>query len=156
MFGETKKDAKRNEQFDKNISQFVEDMSDRSVSKGFLILSSVALIISWLFVLLFSNFAVFFYDKLGGFSSKPVFFVLFVPFLAGFVFAYSVFRLKFPDMEENKLLESDLMASLDYQNNSNKRWLLWIFSILTGLANVVLLIIVSSALNKNSLYLFDF
>jgi len=156
MFGETEKDAKRNEKFDKNISQFVEDMGDKSVSNGFLILSGIALIISWLSVLLFSNFAVFFYEKLGGFTSKPVTIILLVPFFAGFIFAYSVFRLKFPDMEENKLLESDLMASLDYQNNSNKRWFLWIFSILTGLANVFLLIVVSSVLDKNGLYLFDF
>lgn len=155
MFWETKKQAKINEDFDQSISQFVEEMADNRVRRGFLILSGIVLSTGWLFVFLFSNLAVLLSEKFGGFTSKPVVIVLFVPFLAGFVFAYSVFRLKFPDMEDNKLLESDLMASLDYQNNSNKRWFLWIFSILAGLINVVLLILVSSVLNNNGLFLFE-
>ena len=156
MFGESKKQAKINADFDKNLSQFVDDMAHRRVQRGFLFIAGAVLGLSWLCVFLFSNFAVYFFDKLGGIASKPVFFLLCIPFLAGFAFAYSICRMKFPDMEENKLLESDLMASLDYQSSSNKRRFLWIFSILTGLLNVILLAIVSSVLNKYGLYLIDY
>ena len=52
--------------------------------------------------------------------------------------------------------EANVLASLDYQNNLNKRRLLWIFSILTGLTNVLMLIIVGSVLDIYGLYLFDF
>ena len=156
MFWESKKDQIRNEKFDQNLTRFVEDLGDVSRLRKVLYFTLIFHVISWLFVLLFSNIGVFLVDKFGGFTAKPVFFALSIPFFLGFASVYSIFRLKFPDMEENKHLNSDLMASLAYQNNSNKRWLLWLCAILAGLFNVALLIIVSLILANKGLYLSNF
>ena len=141
-----------NENFEKNLTRFVEDMGDSSWLWKVLYFTVIFHILSWIFVIFFSKIEVFRANRLGGLTSKPVFISLSIPFFLSFALAYSIFRLKFPDMEENKTLDSDLMSSLEYQNNSNKRWILWMFSILAGLFNVALLIIVSIILENYSLY----
>ncbi len=156
MFWESKKDEIINEKFDQNLTQFVEDLKDVSWLRKVLYFTLIFHAVCWIFVLFFSNIGIFLADKFGGLTSKPVFLALSIPFFFGFTTVYSIFRLKFPDMEENKHLNSDLMASLEYQNNSNKRWILWLCAILAGLFNVVLLIIVSLILANKGWYLLDF
>ncbi|HSK73854.1 MAG TPA: hypothetical protein VK892_19305 [Pyrinomonadaceae bacterium] len=83
-----------------------------------------------------------------GLSDKLGISLLGFPFGFGLFIAYCLARLKFPDIEDNKNLESDMMASFSYQANSTKRWFIWLFSILAGVINVILLVLVTLLLNN--------
>ena len=67
--------------------------------------------------------------------------ILGVPLGLGLFAAYCLLRIRFPDVEDNKNLASEMMASFTYQADSTRRWYIWLFSIVAGLANVALLIL---------------
>lgn len=71
-------------------------------------------------------------DKLGiGLLAIPLFFTAFT--------VYSLFRFKFPDIEEQKL-DSEMMSTFAYQKNSAKRFWIWVGSFATGTVNTLMLI----------------
>jgi hypothetical protein len=74
-----------------------------------------------------------------GLSDKLGISILGFPFGFGLFTAYCLCRLKFPDIEDTKNLESEMRASFNYQSHSTKRWFIWLFSILFGVINVILL-----------------
>jgi ABC-type antimicrobial peptide transport system permease subunit len=76
-----------------------------------------------------------------GLSDKLGISILGFPFGFGLFTAYCLCRLKFPDIEDTKNLESEMMASFNYQSHSTKRWFIWLFSILFGVINVILLVL---------------
>lgn len=155
MFWNTEKNEKINAEFDENFSEFIELLENRTMLWRILSFCLFCLFSVWVFVFFFSNIFLSIVRVLGGFTSKQTMLLLGIPFIFGIVSAYSAFRLKFPDMEENKLLDSDLMASINYEQNANKRWLIWIFSILFGLINILLVIFTAIFLDDNGLYLFE-
>ena len=59
----------------------------------------------------------------------------------GMFFAYSLLRLRFPDVE-NQNLEADVMATYSYQAHSTFRWRVWLASAVFGVVNLLLLIAV--------------
>jgi hypothetical protein len=67
--------------------------------------------------------------------------VLGIPFGFGLYLTYCIFRLRLPDIEDNTRLDSEVMASFAYQKESTKRWFVWLFSVLGGVVNVLLLIL---------------
>jgi hypothetical protein len=73
-------------------------------------------------------------------SNKVGMLLLGVPFGLGLYVAYSLCRLKFPDIETNKSLAGDVMGSFNYQASSAKRWYVWLFAILCGVLNAGLLV----------------
>ena len=155
MFWNTEKNEKINAEFDENFSDFMEVLANRAWLWRVLSFCLFCLFSVWAFVIFFSNVFLAIVRVLGGFASKQTLLLLGIPFILGIVSAYSIFRLKFPDIEENKLLESDLMASIKYEQNANKRWFIWIFSILFGLINILLVIFTAIFLEDNGLYLFE-
>lgn len=155
MFWNTEKNEKINAEFDENFSDFMEVLANRAWLWRVLSFCLFCLFSVWGFVIFFSNIFLAIVRVLGGFTSKQTLLLLGIPFILGIVSAYSIFRLKFPDIEENKLLESDLMASISYEQNANKRWFIWIFSILFGLINILLVIFTAIFLENNGLYLFE-
>jgi hypothetical protein len=100
-------------------------------------LSLLANFLIWLIVLSAPEAVIVFYVSLGGVSSKLSNILFFVPVASGFMSAYSLFRWKFPDIEENRNLASGLMASFEYQNHSAKRYLIWLLSMIAGVSNAI-------------------
>lgn len=80
------------------------------------------------------------FDRVHEVSDKLSKIVLAVPFALGMAITYSAFRLKFPDIEEQNL-NADVMGSYAYQTHSQKRWLVWLFSTVGGVINLLLIIV---------------
>lgn len=78
-----------------------------------------------------------------------------IPFGFGLYLAYTIFRIKMPDVEENKTLNSDFMGSMDYQTAANKRYYVWTASILAGVLNAILITIMCLTLDSKRLYIFS-
>jgi len=146
MFWESEEDEKLNEKFDAGLSGLVDGLSDRTRLFRFLWISIALNIVLWLSVIFFHEFVNERYRQLLGASNKIGIGVLIIPLALGFFITYSLCRIKFPDIEENKL-QSEMMSSYNYQSRSMKRWYIWLFSICGGVLNAVLLILANLYLN---------
>lgn len=147
MFWGSEKREKENEKIAANYSQIAEDLGDKSFLFPFLWICIIGNIAVWLSVFLMPNLVYEGFSLVFGLSDKLGISLLGFPFGFGLFTAYCVARLKFPDVEDNKNLESEIMASFSYQANSTKRWFIWLFSILAGITNVILLVLVTLYLN---------
>ena len=154
MFWNRKKQEKQDEETAQTLIDFAEELNSPFVAYRLLWRFLLINIIIWLLVLLFPNFFVRLFEILG--NGKLSMVLLGVPFGFGLYLAYIIFRIKIPDVEENKTLNSDLMGSLDYQTASNKRYFVWTLSILAGVLNIVFITIICFILDSKRLYLFDF
>lgn len=147
MFWETKKSEKENEKIAADYSQIAEDLGDRRLLFRFLWICLTGNIIIWLCVFLIPNLVYKFSSLIFGLSDKIGMSLLGVPFGFGLFFAYCLARLKFPDVEDDNNLESEMMSSFNYQTRSTKRWFIWLFSILAGVTNVVFLVLTTLVLS---------
>lgn len=146
MFWETKKDEIVNEKFDAGITRIIGGMSNKIFLLRFLWISASINLAVWLCVVFFHQAVNQAYTRVFDLSDKIGVGILVFPLMFGFFIAYSLCRLKFPDLEENEL-QSEMMASYSYQAHSMRRWYIWLFSILGGVLNVVLLFLVNLYLN---------
>jgi hypothetical protein len=146
MFWEDEKEEKRNEKFDKAVSGFVDDLSNRTLLFRYLLLGVSLNAALWLVVLVFYETVNQGFIRLFNLNNKIAVLVLGFPLMFGFLITYTLCRLKFPDIEDNNL-QSEIMASYAYQAHSLKRWYIWLFSSLGGVLNVVLLFLVNLYLN---------
>ena len=147
MFWETKKSEKENEKIAASYSQIVEDLGNRRFLFRFLWICLAGNIVIWLCVLLLPNLVYKVFSSIFDSSDKIAVILLGFPFGFGLFSAYCLARLKFSDIEDNKNLESEMMASFNYQSHSTKRWFVWLFSILIGIINVALLVLTTLFLN---------
>jgi hypothetical protein len=147
MFWETKKDEIANEKFDESLTKIVDGLSNRKSLFRFLWIFAALNVFIWITVSLFHNFVNERFRQIFDISDKAGLGILLVPFFIGIFITYSLCRLKFPDIEENKL-QSEMMASYSYQAHSMKRWYIWLFSIFGGVLNVVLLVLLNLYLNE--------
>lgn len=154
MFWNNKKQEKQDEETAQTLIDFAETLN--SSKQAFQILRRYLFlnIFIWAIVLIFPNLMVILFGILG--SGKISIFFLGIPFGASLFLAYTFFRIKFPDVEANKTLDSDLMSSMNYQSSANKRFYVWTASILTGIFNTILFIVFAYILNQYGLYLFSF
>lgn len=121
-----------------NMIEIVEALGYRQNIFRLLTFSAMVNLLIWVVAILFADrvYTVMSYvvpDKIAAI-------VLGIPFAAGMFMAYCLFRLKMPTIEDNKHLDSDMMASFAYQSDSTKRWLVWIVSVVAGVVNVAILI----------------
>ena len=125
----------------------VDAMSDRRVLlRNVVVLGAVNLLI-WLSVLLFSGGVREGFSQVWEGSDRIAKIVLAIVFGIGMWLTYSLFRLRFPDIEEQRL-DSEVMGSFAYQTNSTKRWMVWVLSAVGGIVNVGLLALVAMALSS--------
>lgn len=99
----------------------------------------------WLCCLLFPFDIRDAFERVHDLNQKFSIIVLTVPFSLGVLITYGLFRIKFPDIEEFEL-DSEVLGSYAYQRNSQKRWLVWLFSTVGGIVNLILLIIMVMAI----------
>ena len=149
MLFESKKSEKEDEKIAASQMQMIEDLRNRRFLFRFLYVCTAANFIIWLSVILFPNFVYESFSRVFNLSDKVGVAILGIPFGFGLYNAYCLFRLKFPDAEDNKDLQSDMMASFNYQAHSSKRWFIWLFSIIFGVINLVTLIFANFTLSGN-------
>ena len=140
MFWETKKSEKQNEALDRNLTEIVENLGQRAALLRFLAVCLTGNALVWLAVLAAPQLTHQGFGLAFSLSDKVGMAALGLPFGFGLFAAYCLLRLRFPDVEENKNLDSDMMASFQYQAHSSKRWFIWMASVLCGVINVLLLI----------------
>lgn len=129
-----------NDKVAESLNQGIEALANRRTLFYFLIFCGVANAILWLCVILFADWVTEIFLRVSDVNEKISAMVLGIPFGLGTFFVYSLFRLKFPDIEDQNT-ESDVMGSYNYQNHSTKRWHIWLVSIIGGVLNVLLLVI---------------
>lgn len=149
MFWDTKKSEKEDEKISAAYSQIVEDLGDKRFLYRFLLICIAANLFFWFGVLLFPNFVYDTFSRISDVNDKLAVTFFGFPFAFGLFMAYCLCRLKFSDIEDNKNLESDMMASFNYQSHSTKRWYIWLFSVLIGILNIFLIIFVTLTLSNN-------
>jgi hypothetical protein len=129
---------KQDDLMDAAVSKFVEKADGRRRLLTILGLSLLGNFLIWMIVLFTPDAIMFTAALIGGFSSKLRNVLFLIPVASGFMSAYSVFRMIFPDIENNRNLATGLMASFEYQNNSGKRYAIWILSMIAGVLNTAL------------------
>lgn len=128
------------DRFAERLNENVEAMADRRYLLQYLFVLGTLNILLWLSVLIFPG------DVRAGFGTvwdtndKLAKVTLALVFGLGMWLSYSLFRLKFPDIEEQRL-DSEVMGSFAYQEHSTKRWAVWLFSVVGGILNVLFLIL---------------
>ena len=124
-----------------NLIEMVEALADRRFLNRFLLLCVSLNVVCWLVTILFADWVFeamsrILPDKIGAL-------LLGVPFGLGMYITYMLIRIKTPDIEDNRQLDSEMMASFSYQAHSTKRWFVWMFAVIGGVLNVLLLIAVN-------------
>jgi hypothetical protein len=128
------------------MNRVIEELSDRRTIYRVLIFLGICNVLLWIAVVIFPSNIRNLFETVIGASDKIGMALLGIPFGLGLYLTYSVFRLKFPDVEEQNI-ESAPMGSYGYHAHSNRRWMVWVFSVVGGILNVLFLILVDIGLS---------
>lgn len=117
----------------------VDSLSDRRTLLRFLAICLAMNLIIWIIAIVFADGVYAAMSRI--FPDKIGMLILGIPWGAGMYATYCILRLRSPTIEDSKHLDSDLMASFAYQSASTKRWFVWLFAVIGGMVNVLLLVI---------------
>ena len=121
-------------------------LDDQRLRRRFFLLFAGLNTMIWLLAVLAPNSINYIVWSIVSQSNKVGLAILGIPFAAALFSTYALLRMKFTALEDNKQLESHMMASYQYQADSTRRWFVWVGSAAAGAANVLLLIGVNSYL----------
>lgn len=139
---------KRDDLVAKAVDHGVEALSDRKTLIGYLALILSLNIILWAAVI-FRPYEMREAAESVNTTSNMILVIIFgVIFGFGMWITYSLLRLKFPKIEEHNL-ESGVMATLAYQDQSSKRWFVWLVSVIGGVTNLLSMILIDILLTDN-------
>ena len=135
-----REDSKRDTEIAKNFSKAVDSMADRNILRRFLLIGVLTNFLIWSAVFLMPEKIYQGFSLVSSMSDKIAIGLLGIPLFFTAFTVYALFRLKFPDIEEQKL-DSEMMSTFAYQRNSAKRFWIWIGSFSVGIINTILLIV---------------
>jgi len=130
----------RDEEFAALLTSAVDALSHRRTLWTYLAILGSANAIIWLSVIVFPR------DVMGGWFTVTDLdhrfgaVLIAILFGIGMWFTYSLFRLKFPDLENPKF-QHEVLSSFNYSMHTTKRWRVWLFAVIGGVLNVLLLVI---------------
>ncbi|HUF04546.1 MAG TPA: hypothetical protein VMM38_10260 [Aridibacter sp.] len=150
MFGNSEK---QDEKVGEGVVAFTELLSDTRFLYRTIQIFGVLNITLWIIAVLFADRVIGLVDLLGRFGDKPRLVPFVIPFFAGWVLVYSLARLQSPDLEDRKLLDSDVMGSIAYNSEANRRFFTWIVAILAGVLNALGFIFAVNAMSTSGLTL---
>ena len=119
------------DRFAEKINANVEAMSNRAVLVRYVLVLGAVNLLIWVNVLLFSGSVRDGFSQVWEASDRIAKVVLAIVFGIGMWLTYALFRLKFPDIGEQRL-DAEVMGSFAYQSNSTKRWMVWVLSAVGG------------------------
>jgi hypothetical protein len=129
----------RDDEFARLINRNVDALSDRRTLKLHLAIVGIITFLIWLSVLLFPRDVAEAWGKVSELDDKITAVIIAINFGLGFWLTYSLFRLKFPDLEQ-KRLDGEVFRSFRESEHSLKRYRVWLASTIGGVINVLLLV----------------
>jgi hypothetical protein len=142
------KEEEENSRIFNRFLKQLEKLAENYSLSYFLIFAIGGNIAIWLLVLFFP-LLIFTIAEYASLSDKIYKWLLVIPFFFGTFFAYCLFRLKFPNVEDQQNLGSDLMSTYSFQTNATKHWKIWLVSIAIGVINTVTIVLVDAKLSGN-------
>ena len=130
---------RRDEEFAALVSRNIDAMSDRRTLRLYVTFLAAANALVWLSVILFPKDVGRAWATVNDLDEKIGLAVIAIVFGLGLWLTYSLFRLKFPDLEDPEF-EKDVLASFNYSEHSTTRWRIWLVSVIGGVLNVLMLI----------------
>jgi hypothetical protein len=132
---------RRDEEFAELLISGTEALGHRPTLKLFTIISGTLNLIYWICVLLFPRDILDAFETIGGLGDRLVAIVLVFVFGSGLWFAYSLFRFRYPDLEKDPI-EEGVLSSFAHQENSYRRFRVWLMCVVFGVLNLLALAIV--------------
>ncbi len=133
-------DSDKHEKLAENINKLLGSVSTRQKLLRFLYICIGLNLLIWISIVLFPVDVYYAFSRVHEMNDKMSKVVLAIPFTLEMAITYLIFRFKFPDIEEQNL-GSEVMGSYAYQADSQKRWLVWLFSTVGGVLNLLLVIL---------------
>lgn len=140
---------RRDEQFAAIVSRNVEALSDRRTLKIYILVLGSINAFLWLSVLLFPRDVAKGWELATDVNDRVGAFMIAIIFVLGMWLTYSLFRLKYHDLE-NPNFEDEIFASQSYSDHSVKRWRIWLLSVIGGAVNLLVLLITEGYLVMGS------
>lgn len=134
MFRPTKKSEKRDAETAATLTDLQDSLADARFRRRFFALFASLNLAVWIVGAVFANRLYYLFTEVVGLTDTPGIIAMSLPLGFGFYSAYSLLRQWFPDIEDNKQLDSDMMSTYAYQSDSTKRWYIWVAS--TGFAAI--------------------
>lgn len=141
MFWESEKQQIKDEETAAKHTELVELLGNRATLVRFLWLCLGLNTIIWIAIFIVPQEIFSIFASVIEVNDKLAAIVLGIPFGLGVYSAYCVMRLKFPDVEENKNLQAEVLATFAYQTSSSKRYFIWIAAIVAGILNAFLMVL---------------
>ncbi len=139
---------RREERFDRVLTQNVEAMSDRQSRKRAILILSGILLLIWAAVLIRPYDVLSAFEKVGAFEEKIIGLVIATIFGLGVWLTYGLFRMRFPDL--NKRTESsEVMSSFADQESSTRNVRVWVMSVAGGFLHLLALAVTFGLLVSN-------
>jgi hypothetical protein len=138
-YGESRE--RRDEEFAALVNSRIDALADRRILWLNIAILSFANLIVWLSVILFPADVLHAWQTVDNLDEKIAFTVLAITFGLGMWLTYSLFRLRFPDIE-NPRFDEEVFASFSYSLHSTKRWRIWLAAVVGGVLNALGLIFV--------------
>lgn len=137
MFWENEKEDTK---IAKNYTAIVDSMAERKVLWRFFLIGILTNFLLWSAVFLMPEKIYQGFTLVSGLSDKLGMGLLAIPLFFTAFTVYSLFRFKFPDIEEQNL-DSEMMSTFAYQSKSAKRFWIWVGSFAVGVINTGLLVL---------------
>jgi len=144
MRGFWQADSDDDDQVAETLSRSVDAMSDRRTLLRFIYILGTINLLIWASVLFVPAAVRDGFNRVWNVNQKISMIVLALVFGVGMWLTYALLRLKFPDIEDQRL-DHSVMASFAYQSLSIKRFKVWSISAVGGILNVALLMIADIA-----------
>ncbi|HKP71077.1 MAG TPA: hypothetical protein VJV05_17450 [Pyrinomonadaceae bacterium] len=114
-------------------------MSDRRVLGRFFFVTLALTVLCWSAVLFFPAAVREGFETVFAVSNKLSIAFLGLVFGMGMFLAYTAFRIRYPDIEDQSL-DSELMGTLSFQSRSARRFRVWVVSTAVGSVNLLFLV----------------
>ena len=124
------------------FSRGLDAMDDRPTLKTLFFILMGINSFYWILVLVFPFKVMEAFDLISEFSDKGVMLAVGVVFGTGLWITYILFRFKFPDLESPPTPTGAVMSSYSHQNLLERRFRIWLASVIGGVVNFFALFIV--------------
>lgn len=137
IFGPTKKSERQDEETAATLVEVSEALGIESVRRRFFRRFALFNLAIWAIAAIFSSWLYYLFTEVFSLTDTPGVLAVVVPMIVGFFGAYAFLRGRVSGVEDNKQLESDMMATYQYNADAAKRWFVWVGSVTFGLLNAL-------------------
>jgi len=140
MFGSSKRSEKRDAETAAVVAKVAESLGDTKFRRRFFLLFASLNAAVWMISTIFASQLYHLFTEVFSLSDTPGIAAISLPLGFGFYAAYAFLRMRSPDVEDNKQLGSNPMASYGYNTDSAKRWRVWVAASAFAFLNTLLLV----------------